>query len=87
MAAFGCSNPDKLAATLLHDQGGWSVEKINAAIQTGKRQVVNLKKAIPVHLTYLTAWVNKDGSIHFRGDIYDRDKRLKNALDRLQRPI
>ena len=72
---------------LLRDHEGWSREEIQAAIASGKRQVVTLKTSIPVHLTYLTAWVNKDASVHFRDDIYDRDKRLRKALDHLQRPL
>ena len=88
--SHGCirvEHPERLAAVLLRDDEAWSLEKITAAIQEKKRKVVNLKKPIPVHLTYLTAWVNKDGSVHFRADIYDRDKRLEKALDRLRRRL
>ena len=88
--SHGCirvENPDEFAAMLLRDHEGWSREEIQAAIASGKRQVVTLKTSIPVHLTYLTAWVNKDASVYFRDDIYDRDKRLRKALDHLQRPL
>ena len=88
--SHGCirvENPDEFAAMLLRDHEGWSREQIRAAISTGKRRVITLAKPIPVHLTYLTAWVNKDGSVHFRADIYQRDKRLAKALDHLQRPL
>ena len=33
-----------------------------------------------MHITSLTAWVNKDGSLHFRDDIYGRDAILAEAL-------
>ena len=33
-----------------------------------------------MHITYLTSWVNKDGSVHFRNDIYGRDAELAQAL-------
>jgi murein L,D-transpeptidase YcbB/YkuD len=33
-----------------------------------------------VHIAYLTTWVNKDGSVHFRSDVYDRDTALAKAL-------
>ncbi len=83
--SHGCirvENPSTLASVLLSDDGDWPKSRIEEVIAGKKRQVVNLKKRIPVHLTYLTAWVNKDGSVHFRDDIYDRDKRLQKALDR-----
>ena len=38
------------------------------------------KTPLPVHVTYLTAWVNKDGSVNFRRDVYNRDKQLAGAL-------
>jgi murein L,D-transpeptidase YcbB/YkuD len=41
---------------------------------------VRLEHPIKVHVTYLTAFANKDGSVHFRRDIYDRDASLARAL-------
>jgi murein L,D-transpeptidase YcbB/YkuD len=32
------------------------------------------KNPVPVHLTYLTAWVSAAGSVEFRPDIYGRDR-------------
>ncbi len=80
--SHGCirvENPPELAEVLLKEQG-WSLNKVNSAIAARKKRVVNLKEPIPVHITYLTAWVNKDGSTHFREDVYGRDKRLAAAL-------
>ncbi len=80
--SHGCirvQDPRKLAEVLLQSQG-WSVAKVNGQIASGKKRIINLKKPIPVHITYLTAWVNKDGSAHFREDVYGRDKRLSAAL-------
>lgn len=81
--SHGCvrvQNPVDLAAVLLKDEGNWTKDAILQQIASGKRRTVSLKTQIPVHITYLTAWVNKDGSVHFRNDIYGRDKRLAEAL-------
>ena len=40
---------------------------------------VNLKKPIPVHLTYFTAWV-ESGKVKFHKDVYGRDKLVSNLL-------
>ncbi|MEM7302450.1 MAG: L,D-transpeptidase family protein [Pseudomonadota bacterium] len=87
--SHGCvrvQDPLKLAEVILGDQG-WSRGQINGAIGTKKRRVVRLKKKIPVHITYLTSWVNKDGSVYYRNDIYGRDKILDKALKRARGKI
>jgi L,D-transpeptidase YcbB len=80
--SHGCmrvQDPERLAEVLLGDQG-WSVDRVRAQIASGERRVVNLKNKVPVHITYLTAWVNKDGTVHFRNDVYDRDPQLAAAI-------
>ncbi len=83
--SHGCirvQDPSGLAEFVLNGADGWDKEKVLAAIDTEQRQIVRLKQRLPVHITYLTAWVNKDGSVHFRDDIYGRDERLLQALER-----
>jgi murein L,D-transpeptidase YcbB/YkuD len=80
--SHGCmrvQDPERLAEVLLGDQG-WTMDRIRAEIATGVKKIVNLKSKVPVHITYLTAWVNKDGTVNFRSDIYDRDTQLAAAL-------
>jgi len=79
----GCIRTEKpidLALYLLQDDPEWTREKFLETIKTGKRKVVRLKRPIPVHLLYWTAWVDENGMLHFRNDIYDRDKPLDRAL-------
>ena len=81
--SHGCirvQHPVDLATVLLDGADGWTKDRIEAAIATGERQVISLPRPLPVHLTYLTAWVNKDGAVNFRDDIYGRDGRLREAL-------
>jgi murein L,D-transpeptidase YcbB/YkuD len=81
--SHGCirvEHPDELAAVLLSKQPDWSLDQIRRSIKSDKRTIVSLAEPLPVHLTYLTAWVNKDGSVHFRDDIYGRDAILAKVL-------
>ena len=81
--SHGCirvENPLDLAEMLLRHDEDWPRERIESVVRGGERKVVSLDESIPVHLTYLTAWVNKDGSVHFRDDVYERDKRLAAVL-------
>jgi murein L,D-transpeptidase YcbB/YkuD len=82
--SHGCmrvENPLDLGAIVLGPQG-WTRERIDQVVKSGKKTVVTLEHPLPIHITYLTAWVNKDGSVHFRNDVYGRDQRLREALDR-----
>lgn len=81
--SHGCmrvQNPVELGEVILGTQG-WSADRIRSIIASGKKTAVTLEQPIPVHVTYLTAWVNKDGSVHFRRDVYERDKRLLEGLE------
>ncbi|WP_417694886.1 L,D-transpeptidase family protein [Roseibium sp.] len=51
----------------------WDRSRVDSVIRTGEREDVKLKSSIPIYMTYVTAWANADGVVHFRDDIYDRD--------------
>jgi murein L,D-transpeptidase YcbB/YkuD len=81
--SHGCvrvEQPEKLAAWLLAGAEGWSEERLNAELETGKTQTVALPAPVPVHLLYWTAFVTEDGQVHFRRDVYRRDARMIEAL-------
>lgn len=80
--SHGCirvAKPFDLGDVLLSPEG-YSKGKLEKIRDSQKRTVIKLNKPLKVHLTYLTAWMNKDGSTHFRRDIYSRDAVLLKAL-------
>jgi murein L,D-transpeptidase YcbB/YkuD len=64
----------KLAQYLLRDQSDWTAQKINAAMNSGKEETVTLKTKETVQINYLTAWVDANGYMNFRPDVYNHDK-------------
>ena len=44
-----------------------------AAVTKSTSQTVLLPEPLPIHLTYRTAWVDAEGVVHFRTDIYGYD--------------
>lgn len=81
--SHGCvrlDDPDKLAAFLLKDSRGWDIEAVEKAMYSNKTQTVILKRPYPVHLEYRTAWVDENGLVNFREDIYGHDKRQLSML-------
>ena len=79
----GCiriSNPVELADYLLKHDPKWNKDTIKTAATSGKQRVVRLPEEVPVYLLYWTAWVDDEGFLHFRDDIYQRDKPMVRAL-------
>ena len=80
--SHGCirvEDPRGLAQVLL-DSGQWSRDAIDAAIATGQTQSIPLHRSLPVYALYWTAFVDPDGTVEFRDDVYGRDRRLAEAL-------
>jgi L,D-transpeptidase YcbB len=80
--SHGCSRVDNvrdLAAWLLKDQPQWNRAAIDAAIATGQRHDIAVTKKVPVAWIYLTAWMTRDQTVHFRNDVYAQDEQLLEA--------
>ncbi len=74
--SHGCirvEEPAMLAQYLLDDRKNWSYSKIQEAMHQEEPQKVHLKNLHPVHITYLTAFVDDNGVLNFRDDIYGFD--------------
>jgi len=83
--SHGCirlHNPHAFGVLVLKANGGWTRKRMAELVKTRKEKQIFLKVQLPVHITYLTAWSNKDGTHHFRRDIYKRDTRLRAVLIR-----
>ena len=81
--SHGCmrvQEPFKLAQFLLRNDSSWDDEKINVAMNAGKERTVTLSQKVPVFIVYFTAFVDRDGKINFRNDIYERDNRLAEMI-------
>ena len=69
-----------LANYLLLDSPEWTEQTLTANLEAGQRQVVRIPDPITIHLLYMTAWVDGNGLLQFRSDIYQRDAMLDKAL-------
>jgi murein L,D-transpeptidase YcbB/YkuD len=83
--SHGCvrvERPVDLAYALLSGQG-WDRPRIAGAMHRMEEQWVRLTQPVPVHLMYLTAWVDGSGRAQFRDDIYGHDAAQGRVLDRV----
>lgn len=43
-------------------------------MRSGSERHVALRTPIPVHIVYMTAWVDPNGGLHFQNDVYGYDR-------------
>ena len=81
--SHGCVRIEKpldFGVVLLKGQGEWTREKLKRLIDSGKRRQLNLVNPMPVYLLYWTAFVDADGTVEFRKDLYGHDAKLDRLL-------
>jgi murein L,D-transpeptidase YcbB/YkuD len=81
--SHGCirlGEPKKFAQYLLRADSSWTSPKIDSLMHLTKEKWVTLNKSIPVFIVYFTAWVDKDGQLNFRKDIYGHDAKMQEKL-------
>jgi len=86
----GCirlEEPLKLTDYLLREDKNWDLKKINSILETNKETTVNLTQKLPIHIIYMTAWVDDQGRLQLRNDIYNRDARLISAFYQIKERI
>jgi len=82
--SHGCirvEKPAELTVWALRNNPGWTLDKVQQAMQSGKDNVtVTLAKRVPVFIVYGTALAYANGEVHFSDDIYGFDTKLATAL-------
>jgi murein L,D-transpeptidase YcbB/YkuD len=81
--SHGCirlEKPAALAAYLLDGDPQWPPQAVDAALARGRTITIPLRRPLPVHILYMTARVDRDGTLEFRPDVYRHDAWLAAAL-------
>ncbi len=81
--SHGCirlAKPEELMATIAAEDNNLNMDKVNAILKDSNEKSIGLTKKIPIHLVYLTSWVDENGVLQFREDIYDYDNMQKELL-------
>ena len=80
--SHGCvrvDQPFKFAELVLGKESGWSEDKVRKLIG-GSNQTIRLPHNIEIHIEYFTAYVDQDGKLQLRDDIYGYSHKLKGIL-------
>jgi murein L,D-transpeptidase YcbB/YkuD len=81
--SHGCirlADAKKMAEYLLRNDTDWDAAKIEEAMNTKEQKIVKLKNKAEVFITYYTAWVDEEGRLNFRDDVYGHDKKVRAQL-------
>jgi L,D-transpeptidase YcbB len=84
--SHGCmrvQDPAKYAEVLLNiarPSEHWTVEKIKQMFGRGEQDIQLQSARIWVHVTYQSAFVDDDGKLQIRGDVYNLDSRTLAAI-------
>ena len=81
--SHGCirvENPKKLAMYLLKNQPVWSEQKVDKVLTTDTQTGIKVNPSIPVYIAYFTAWVDGNGQLNFRNDLYNLDSKLSKEV-------
>ena len=81
--SHGCirlEHAGEIAQRLLDDDATWNGATIQEAIAAGETRHVALARPVPIYVLYWTAFVDDDGAVNFREDLYGRDAGLARAL-------
>ena len=82
--SHGCirlEDPFALAEELLSSgDGAYSKDDLRYLAKQSRSKIVNLAQPVPIHITYMTAWADEHGVVHFRPDIYKRDSQFAANL-------
>lgn len=81
--SHGCmrlQQPFELAKYILRNDTSWTDKKITSAMNQTTEKQVFLKTPLPVYVVYFTSWVDADGMLNFRDDVYGHDKRMEEHL-------
>lgn len=76
--SHGCvrvGKPLVLADYLLANNASWNDKRLNTAISSGEHNWVKLANPLPIYIVYQTVWVNADGRLIFKRDIYSADNK------------
>jgi murein L,D-transpeptidase YcbB/YkuD len=75
--SHGCIRLEKafdLATYLVQRLPAWSRPRLRVAMHRSHELWIHLPEALPVHLVYLTAWVDENHTVQFRPDVYGYDQ-------------
>jgi murein L,D-transpeptidase YcbB/YkuD len=80
--SHGCvrvDQPFRFAEAVLGPDSGWREERVKRLVGSSERYI-NLARPLPIHIEYFTAYVDANGRLQLRDDLYGYSARVRAAL-------
>jgi len=80
--SHGCvrlDQPFRFAEIILGKENGWSEQKVRSLIGS-KNETIPLPKHIDIHIGYFTTFMDQEGKLNLRDDIYGHSRRVRILL-------
>jgi L,D-transpeptidase YcbB len=78
--SHGCVRVDQPMALAEIVMGpGWSERRLNALVG-GDERTLMLPRPVPIHIEYFTAFVDAEGALQLRDDVYGHTRRIESLL-------
>lgn len=81
----GCirlKDPVQMASFVMDGEKGWDEAKVKGAIARNTTRDMLISERFPVYILYYTAWVDSQGRVVFGRDIYGRDRKFIEMLEK-----
>jgi len=81
--SHGCvrlSQPFSLLESLANNEPLITSTEVNAVLSSKKKKELDLTRDIPIHLVYLTAWVDANNQLIYGDDIYQYDRYQQRVI-------
>ena len=81
--SHGCvrlAEPKELLKAIASEDENLDYKKASDILKDIEKTQIGLRQKIPVHMVYLTSWVDENNKLQFRDDIYRYDKMQKKLL-------
>ena len=81
--SHGCirvHNPYKLLKTIASEDKKLDYTEAKEILEDVEQTEISLNKKIPIHIVYLTAWIDDNDEMQFRDDVYGYDKMQEKIL-------
>jgi murein L,D-transpeptidase YcbB/YkuD len=73
--SHGCIRVEHIERLLGYLLPAWPADSIQEMMRQGRDTRIALADSVPIHVVYRTAWLDPDGLVAFRDDVYRLDQR------------